>query len=195
MTRYAAAVSSCLDRVWRREFGLARVYFTPPTRKYVRRRVRDPECGMMPGKGAQGTYCPDTRRYYILIEDADLRPWSAAWVAETIAHEYGHHVQNMVNILDYEYEAGDGARKKAVDLLSRRVELQAECFAGVALGAVRETIPPWGEFRDQYYGTLGGHWVRDHGRLATQLRWLEKGYRSGRPKACDTWSASKGKVT
>ncbi|WP_204076533.1 neutral zinc metallopeptidase [Planotetraspora phitsanulokensis] len=196
MNKYMAAVSTCLDRIWAGSFKEARIYFTPPKRKFVQRRVRDPACGMMPAKGADGTYCGATTTYYVLVPKYSLRPWAATWISEVIAHEYGHHVQYWTNMLAYEEAAADVADKRsAADLLSRRLELQAECFAGVAVSAMRRQMPPWQEYRDLYWGTLDGAWIRDHGRLSTQLKWLEKGYRSGRPGACDTWSVPKREVT
>ncbi|GGL07223.1 hypothetical protein Sme01_11880 [Sphaerisporangium melleum] len=196
MRRYLTTVSACLDRVWTRHFQRARVYYRPPERRFVRQRVRDRECGLMPSKGADGTYCDATRTYYVIVAGEDLVPWAEAIMAELVAHEYAHHVQNMSYISDYYQEAYDVARGRArEDLLSRRMELQAECFAGVALHAMRAAVPPWHRFREQYTGTLDAAWVRDHGRLATQLRWLERGYRTGRPGTCDTWSPAVRQVT
>ncbi|MEU8266702.1 neutral zinc metallopeptidase [Sphaerisporangium sp. NPDC049002] len=196
MKRYLGAVSSCLDRIWAREFKRTRIYFSPPKRKFVRHRVKDRDCGLMPSKEADGTYCDDSRMYYVLVERADLQPGGAAWVAEVTAHEYGHHLQNMANISDYAWDEDTATRSKAKkDLLSRRLELQAECFAGVALKAMGDEMPAWWEFRSWYSGTLPDKWTRDHGRLSTQLRWLERGYDSASPSACNTWTSPKSDVT
>ncbi|GII65668.1 hypothetical protein Skr01_57530 [Sphaerisporangium krabiense] len=188
MRRYGKALSACLDRVWARQFRAARTYFTPPRRVFVPRPVKDRECGTMPARGADGTYCPDTRVYYVLLEPDDLSPDATSSVADIIAHEYGHHVQHMVNILDWEGEAEYGAKRAVREALSRRLELQATCLGGVALHAVREALPPWSRFQESYQGTLEARWVRDHGQLDTQMRWLERGFSSARPKACDTWT-------
>lgn len=196
MRRYLAAVSRCMDRVWKREFERARMYYVTPKRVYVRHRVSDPRCGRMPAKGAAGTYCDETRTYFVLIGEAGLQPWAQAWFAEVVAHEYAHHVQYMANISDYEAEAYDDAiTAKGEDLVVRRLELQAECLAGVALHAVRDELPPRREFRNLYGGTIAPKWVRDHGRLGTQLRWFERGLGSGRPGMCDTWSVPGRRVT
>ncbi|WP_424530094.1 neutral zinc metallopeptidase [Sphaerisporangium viridialbum] len=196
MKRYLGAVSSCLDRIWAREFERTRIYFTPPKRKFVRHRVKDRDCGLMPSKGAGGTYCDETRTYYVLVERAELQPSGASWVAEVTAHEYGHHLQNMTNISDYMWDEVIGTKSKGKkDLLSRRLELQAECFAGVAIKAMGDEMPAWWEFRSWYYGTLPASWVRDHGRLSTQLKWLERGYRSANPRTCNTWTAHPQAVT
>jgi predicted metalloprotease len=196
MTKYMMSVSSCLDEIWTDSFSEVRVFFQPPRRKFVQRRVHDPRCGLMPAKEADGTYCGETMTFYVLVPRDSLTPADTTWLTEVAAHEYGHHVQFWTNILDYEEAAFQAAEKSSTeDLLSRRLELQAECFAGIALYVMRREIPPWRRFRDLYVGTIDGEWVRDHGRLSTQLKWLEKGYRSGKPGTCDTWSGPKSEVT
>ncbi|RCG33111.1 hypothetical protein DQ384_01310 [Sphaerisporangium album] len=194
--RYGAAVSACLDGIWARGFEKSGLYFKPPLRRFVPHRVKDPECGKMPRKGAAGTYCGGALTYYVLLKPSDLSPSEAAWVAEVTAHEYAHHIQEMLNILDYDGQAEYDARTtEAKNALSRRLELQAECLAGVALKAMGRAVPPLWEFRTLYQGTLDAQWVRDHGTLSTQLRWFERGYRAGGPKACDTWKAPARDVT
>ncbi|MFC4586677.1 neutral zinc metallopeptidase [Sphaerisporangium corydalis] len=196
MKHYMKKISSCLDRIWAREFWRTRIRFSPPRARFVQRRTEDRECGLMPSKGADGTYCDETRTYYVIVRRSELHSWAVPWIAEVIAHEYSHHLQALANISDYEWDVYDNsATRKAEDLASRRLELQAECLAGVALHAMRGELPPWWQFRETYQGTLNGQWVRDHGRLSTQLRWLEKGYHSGRPGSCDTWSPRKSAVT
>ncbi|MFC6079734.1 neutral zinc metallopeptidase [Sphaerisporangium aureirubrum] len=194
--KYMDGVSTCLDRIWLREFAKADMSFWPSRRVFPRHRVRDRRCGLMPSKEADGTYCQRTFTYYVILKYTTGYPQATAYAAELVAHEYAHHVQAQSGISDYEYQATEQARtRKAKDLISRRLELQAECLAGVALHAIRNDLPPWQAFRDQYIGTIPRQWALDHGKLATQLRWLEKGYHSGKPGACDTWSPPPRDVT
>ncbi|MBO3749682.1 neutral zinc metallopeptidase [Streptosporangiaceae bacterium NEAU-GS5] len=196
LRRYLDAVSGCLDRLWSRQFGAARLYFTPPERVYARHKVKGTPCGTMPSDDATGTYCGANRTYYLLIEPPYSRPWSTAWLAELTAHEYGHHVQNMSYILDYETRLySDSTTKAQEDLASRRLELQAECLAGVAARGMGSAMAPWREFADDYIGEQDKKWRLDHGELATQLRWLKRGYDSGSPRTCNTWTAAKKDVT
>ncbi|WP_275412858.1 neutral zinc metallopeptidase [Planotetraspora phitsanulokensis] len=197
MKKYMESVSSCLDRIWARSFKAENMYFEPPKRKFVQRRVRDPICGLLPKKNDTGAYCGGTATYYLLIPDDLLRhPLAAAFVSKTISHEYGHHVQYSTHILDYKAAEVGAARKRATaDLASRRLELQAECFAGVAVKAMRREMPPWQQFRYLFMGIVNDPFAHDHGRQSTRLKWIEKGYRSGRPGACETWSSPKSKVT
>jgi len=194
MLRYMEEFSGCLDRLWEHELRQVNMHFVPPEREFVRKRVRHPICGTMPLKGSDGTYCAAAGTYFILLDDS-RRPWQA-WAAAVIAHEYGHHVQYLARILDYQermLEAATTDRTK--NLVNRRLELQAECLAGVALQAMREQLPPWEEFQHLYSGSLAKKWAADHGRLSTQYRWMRKGFRSGKPAACNTWSPPARTVT
>jgi predicted metalloprotease len=196
MKKYMESVSSCLDRIWTGTFKAENMYFAPPKRKFVQRRVRDPICGLVPRKNDTGYYCGGTTTYYMLVPKDMLRhPLAAAFVSKTISHEYGHHVQHWTHILDYKAVEGIAVKRATADLLSRRLELQAECFAGTALKAMRREMPPWQQFRYLFTGVVNDPFAHDHGRQSTRLMWTEKGYRSGRPGVCNTWSSPKRKVT
>jgi predicted metalloprotease len=191
------SVSTCLDRIWAREFADVDLSFSPTRRVFSQRRVRDRRCGLMPSKGSIGTYCGGSSpAYFVIVEDTTADPRAVALVAGVVAHEYAHHVQALSGIIRYKGMAKKRARtRRGKDLIQRRLELQAECFAGVAVHAMRKNLPPWSAFRDQYFGTVTKQTARDHGRLKTQLRWLEKGFHSGKPGACDTWSPPARDVT
>ena len=116
----------------------------------------------------------------------------------TIAHEYGHHVQNESGILD-------AAEDKTVspngdsppDLeISRRVELQANCFGALFIadaegpGAVSKalanaTIADYGNTDDS----------DTHGSRENQLAWAKAGFTGKTPASCNTWAASAGEVS
>ncbi len=194
--RYLDKVASCLDKIWAREFREVDLPFTAPHRTYVRKRVKHPVCGLIPSKGADGSYCDLIQTYYIIDDPSTpRRPWKA-WAADVAAHEYGHHLQHLTRILHKRAAMTAAAgTKKAKDLVTRRLELQAECFSGVALQAMRGQLPPPDEFQYLYSGKLARKWTRTHGLLKTQYRWLRRGYISGKPGSCDTWSSRASKVT
>ncbi|MEW9529705.1 neutral zinc metallopeptidase [Microbispora sp. NPDC049125] len=196
MKRYMESVSDCLDVIWATEFEKVGMDFLPPLRRFVKRHEKDSVCGRMPADGAAGTYCGGTATYYVLLLPEDREAVAAAWVAEVVAHEYGHRIQHLAGLMRRADEmTGQAGTRQEKDLVSRRLELQAECFSGVALHAMRKVMPPWSRFQDAFAGVSPPRWVRDHGRLATRLRWLTKGFRSGRPGSCDTWSARPRDVT
>ncbi|GAA0396876.1 hypothetical protein GCM10009530_55580 [Microbispora corallina] len=194
--KYLNAVSACLDRTWKAEFDRVGMSFWAPNRTFVRDPRVDPLCGLMPHDGASGTYCTDGGLFYVDVGRLADDPGNIAFMTTVVAHEYGHHIQRLSQIDRFPDPVTAGTPGvEGADLSSRRFELQAECLAGVALNAMKDDLPPWQRFRENYGGTLAKQSILDHGRLATQLRWLEKGFRSGKPGVCDTWSAKAGDVT
>ena len=154
-------------------------------------------------------YCPGDQLVYIdlgFFDELQSRfgageaPFAQAYV---IAHEYGHHVQNQLGILESIGGDRQGPESRAV-----RAELQADCYAGVwAANAVEtglieqltqddinaglDAASAIGDDRiqEQTQGQVNPEsWT--HGSSEQRRRWFSRGYEEGRPAACDTFSGS-----
>jgi uncharacterized protein len=167
-------------------------------------------CGM--GQAAAGPfYCPGDAKVYIDLRFYDVmrqRFHAAGDFAEAyvIAHEVGHHVQNLLGIARKVDSQRGRISQAAFNRLSVRLELQADCFAGIWAnrverakrilepGDVDEAIRAATAIGDDtLQKQSSGHVVPDsftHGTSAQRVRWLRKGLESGDPNACDTFSAA-----
>ncbi len=152
-------------------------------------------------------YCPADERVYLdLSFYEDMRrqlgaPGDFAW-AYVIAHEIGHHVQNITGTSDEVARLG-GSDPESRNELSVRTELQADCYAGVwaatvfAEGALEEgdldeAFTASEAVGDDRLQEQAGQRVNPdsftHGTSEQRRTWFEKGYESGDPAACDTFS-------
>ena len=166
-------------------------------------------CGM--GQSAAGPfYCPGDGKVYIDLRFYELmqqRFHAAGDFAEAyvIAHEVGHHVQNLLGIARKVDAQRGRIPQKDFNALSVRLELQADCFAGVWAnrverskrflepGDVEEAVAAATAIGDDALQKQAqGHVVPDsftHGTSAQRVRWLRIGLESGDVNACDTFSA------
>jgi predicted metalloprotease len=154
-------------------------------------------------------YCPRDQHVYIdlgFFDELQSRfgtgdaPFAQAYV---IAHEYGHHVQNLLGVLDQIGNDRQGPESRAV-----RSELQADCYAGVwAANAVDADLLEELTQADINNGldaaaAIGDDRIQEqtqgqanpetwtHGSSEQRRRWFSRGYENGRPAACDTFSGS-----
>ena len=171
-------------------------------------------CGAA-GSGAGPFYCPADKRVYIDLTfyndiqqefDAADTPFVNAYV---LAHEYGHHVQDLLGI-EAKVRTRQGATSDSV-----RLELQADCFAGVWAKHATEPGPngetalisdiTQNDFDSalKVAGRIGDDWIQKnlgggqinqdaftHGTSAQRQKWLSTGYQTGDPNRCDTFSAT-----
>ena len=155
-------------------------------------------------------YCPLDQKVYIdmsFYDDLSQRFGAPGDFAQAyvIAHEVGHHVQNLVGTAQRVREAQERADQVEANELSVRMELQADCFAGVwanhaarsrqllQAGDVEEGLNAASAIGDdRLQRQAQGHVVPDaftHGSSEQRVRWFRKGLEAGTPEACDTFSA------
>ena len=166
-------------------------------------------CGQ--GESATGPfYCPGDQKVYLDLDFFNLMQqrfkvsgeFAQAYV---IAHEVGHHVQNLLGLSEKVDNARRTATERQANAMSVRLELQADCFAGVwAYHANAERkILEQGDVEaalkaataigdDALQRQAQGHVVPDsftHGTSEQRVRWFTKGIESGRISQCNTFEA------
>jgi uncharacterized protein len=199
-------LSSCLDRVWDRQFRKTDISYSKPERVFWEQPGSSP-CGSYPQPGAAAFYCAANKTMYVGLEDvietAGDEPVSHyAVYARVISHEYGHHVQEEAGILAYGHQLMDQPSVSERTEASRRIELQAQCFAGTFLGAERDTLPMTDEQYQAMITDVLGRGDdrepperRDHGSGRHYAGWVITGYTRRVLSACNTWTVASSKVS
>lgn len=156
-------------------------------------------------------YCPADRKVYIdLSFFDDLRkrfraPGDFAQ-AYVVAHEIGHHVQTLLGISERVHAAQRRSNEREANAMSVRMELQADCLAGLwghhanrtrgilEAGDVEEALNAASAIGDDRLQRQAGGYVTPdsftHGSAAQRQRWFNRGMQSGQLESCDTFSAS-----
>ena len=207
--RFVSMVLADTEDTWEPIFRAAGRQYQAP-RLVLFEGATPTACGT--GQTAMGPfYCPGDRKVYIdLAFYNELRqrfraPGDFAQ-AYVIAHEIGHHVQNLLGISDKVDQARRLVSERDANALSVRLELQADCFAGVwahhadrarqvlEAGDVDEALTAAAAIGDdRLQKQTQGYAVPDsftHGSSAQRVRWFRAGLEQGSVGACDTFAAS-----
>ena len=185
-------------------------YFSKNNRQYVEPRmviyngVTPTACGT--GQSAMGPfYCPNDQRVYLdlsFYNDMKNKLGAAgeSAFAYVIAHEVGHHVQNLFGTLTQVHRLQSRSSRTEANQFSVKLELQADCYAGVwASQAVKSGLFERGDIEkafnaaesvgdDRLQKRSQGYVVPDsftHGTSAQRLQWFKVGLTSGNPAQCN----------
>ncbi|HRM00018.1 MAG TPA: neutral zinc metallopeptidase [Acidovorax sp.] len=208
MARFVSTVLADTEDVWQGLFRQSNGQYQNP-RLVLFRGATPTACGM--GQAAMGPfYCPADQKVYIdlgFYETLKNRLGAPGDFAQAyvIAHEVGHHVQNQLGISGKVDQMRGRVSKVEYNQLSVRLELQADCFAGVwahhaqsarqilEQGDVEEAMNAAAKIGDDaLQRAQGGAVVPDsftHGTSAQRQRWFHNGLQNGSVKACDTFAA------
>lgn len=220
--QFVATVLADTEDVWTPIFRQLGGTYRPPTLVMFTGSVQS-ACGS--ATSASGPfYCPADQKVYLDTQFfADMRrqmdisgeqagstqlsrtdqagDFAQAYV---IAHEVGHHVQTLLGISNQVRQAQAQTNQKNANQLSVRLELQADCFAGLwahhnhkrtgflQQGDIEEALDAAEKIGDDYLQHKAhGHSVPDsftHGTSAQRKRWFYRGFESGDIKQCDTFT-------
>jgi uncharacterized protein len=207
--REAAFVSTVLadtEDVWGQLFQQAGSQYQRPKLALFRGSTST-ACGL--GQSAMGPfYCPSDQKVYIDLAFYDTlkrqlgAPGDFAQ-AYVIAHEVGHHVQNLLGVHEKVEQRRSRLSEAQANAMSVRVELQADCFAGVwghhannarqilETGDVEEALNAASRIGDDALQRQSrGQVVPEsftHGTSAQRVAWFKRGLESGRVQDCDTF--------
>jgi len=215
MHEFVSAVLGSTEVQWKEIFAQGGKNYSAPTLVMFSGATRS-ACGL--AQSAMGPfYCPNDQKVYLdtaFFQDLERRfrgcdvgskscQFSQAYV---IAHEVGHHVQNLLGVLPKVQAAQGGMDKVEANQLQVRVELQADCLAGVwanhaeeqwrfiepgDVEAAMQTASAIGDDRLQRQSQ--GYVVPDaftHGTSEQRTRWFMTGLKSGRIEGCDTFKVT-----
>ena len=211
MGKFVATVLADTEDVWKDVFAKGGATYKEPRLVMFRGRTDTGGCGT--GESVMGPfYCPVDQKVYIDLAFYEIltkrlgAPGDFAQ-AYVIAHEVGHHVQNLLGISGKMDQMRSRVSKTEYNALSVRLELQADCFAGVwanhaqsqrqilQQGDVEEAMNAAAKIGDDaLQRASGGAVVPEsftHGTSAQRQKWFDTGIKTGSVKACDTFS-SKG---
>jgi len=207
--QFVRVVLADTEDIWQGVFQQNKAQYQNP-RLVVFRGSYPTACGR--GDAAMGPfYCPGDRKVYLDLGFFDtLRERLGApgdfAQAYVVAHEVGHHVQNLLGVTD----KVDGLRGRVsetrMNALSVRVELQADCFAGVwahhsqqskqwlEQGDLEEALHAAAQIGDDHLQAQAGAAVHPetftHGTSAQRMAWFKRGAQSGQMSQCNTFEAN-----
>ena len=208
--RFVSKVLASTEDTWNEAFRANGQKYQEP-KLVLFSGVTPTACGT--GQSAMGPfYCPGDQKVYIdLVFFRELKerfkaPGEFAQ-AYVIAHEVGHHVQNLLGIADKVHSTQQRVSKAEGNALSVRMELQADCLAGVwgkRTDTMKNVLEP-GDLEaaltaasaigdDRLQQQSQGRIVPEsftHGSSAQRVRWFKTGFESGDMNQCNTFKAAK----
>jgi uncharacterized protein len=203
VSREACNVLSSLNKTWEPVFQAERIGFQQPKLVFYS-QMGSSKCGA--AQSAMGPfYCPSDQGIYLdtdFFREMEQRLGASGDFARAyvIAHEYGHHIQTLTGIADQVRSAQQQNPGRANNL-QVRMELQADCYAGIWAAKNRDRIEP-GDMEeglnaaasigdDTLMRNAGRRPVESaftHGSSAQRMGWLRKGLQSGDDNVCDTFA-------
>jgi uncharacterized protein len=206
MTQFVRTVLAETEDVWSGIFQAEGQTYPAPTMVLFSGQVRS-ACGF--ASAASGPfYCPGDKKLYIdlsFYDELDKKFGASGDFAQAyvLAHEVGHHVQNLIGVLPKFNQMRQNMSEADSNAMSVRVELQADCFAGIwghftqqkgilEQGDLEEALNAAQQIGDDtMQRKMQGYVVPEsfnHGTSAQRATWFKRGFESGKLESCDTFS-------
>ena len=204
--KFVDFVAGDVDATWKKLFAESGKTYEPAIDRPLRQRACSTGCGNTPSTVGP-FYCPRDRKVYLDLPFLDQlqkqlgAPGDFAR-AYVIAHEIGHHVQNLLGVME-DVDLATQENPDDRNELSVRLELQADCLAGIwahsayakgdllESGDLEEGLNAAAAVGDDRIQKQSGQGVNPeaftHGTSAQRVKWFRAGFDSGDPTACDTF--------
>jgi len=206
MKQFVATVLAETEDTWTGIFKSQGLTYEDPKLVLFSGQIRS-ACGFA-SSAAGPFYCPGDHKVYLdmtFFQQLDQQFGASGEFARAyvIAHEVGHHVQNLTGIMSKFNQMRQGMSEADANQLSVRIELQADCFAGVwAHYTAQKGILEQGDIEsalnaakqigdDTLQKKMQGYVVPEsfnHGTSQQRQTWLARGYKSGKLSDCNTMS-------
>ncbi|MEO9601069.1 neutral zinc metallopeptidase [Parasphingorhabdus sp.] len=202
--RFACQVLASTEQTWAKLFQQQGQRYRPTTLTFY---DQSGQSGCGAAQAAMGPfYCPADQGVYLdtsFFREMSTRMGAKGDFAQAyvIAHEVGHHIQNLTGVADQVRNAQSRASKAEGNALQVRMELQADCYAGVWAAQNANRMEPG----DVEEGLNAAHAIGDdtlmrgagqrpvesmftHGSSEQRMAWLRRGMQTGDPSTCDTFA-------
>lgn len=206
---FVATVLASTEDVWGALFQQAGARYAAP-RLVLYRDATPTACGT--GQSAMGPfYCPGDQKIYLDMDFFDTLTRQLGAPGEfarayVVAHEVGHHVQHLLGTTEKVNSLRGRVSQREQNAASVRLELQADCYAGV-WARQSDEAHQWLDADDMASAINAAQQIGDdtlqrrsqgrvvpdsftHGTSAQRVRWFQRGHEQGNPGACDTFVAN-----
>ncbi|MEM8919105.1 MAG: neutral zinc metallopeptidase [Pseudomonadota bacterium] len=203
--QFAGRVLASTEQTWDELFAASGQRYRPTILNFYDGNVSSQGCGSATS-AAGPFYCPADEGIYLdtsFFQEMSTRLGAKGDFAQAyvIAHEVGHHIQKLTGVADQVRSAQSRSSRAEGNALQVRMELQADCYAGVWAARNAERMEPG----DVEEGLTAAHAIGDdtlmrksgqrpiesmftHGSSEQRMTWLRKGMQTGDPAACDTFA-------
>lgn len=204
--RFAGQVLTSTEQTWSKLFQASGSQYTLTTINFYQGGVNSNGCGSA-SSAAGPFYCPADQGIYLdtsFFKELETNLGAAGDFAKAyvIAHEVGHHIQNLTGTAAQVRQEQARVSKAEGNALQVRMELQADCYAGVWAAQNADRMEPG----DVEEGLTAAHAIGDdtlmrgagqrpvesmftHGSSEQRMAWLKKGLQTGEPATCDTFAS------
>lgn len=196
---YYTALLPCMNRAWQPVMAKAGLPFREPKLVVYAGRLDKTDCGVQ--NGSRTVYCGGNETIYLPYGlgagSYQRNPLTGrVWMMNTLAHEYGHHVQKLAGIFTASQARAEPWEVDQQNAESRRRELQAACFGSAFLGSAGASLPIRGPVLASWQALVANTGdefsrplVRDHGSKLAHKYWSNQGFTTLNPGACNTFKA------